>query len=582
MSKLIYRIFILSTVLIFISCGTAGIKERKELRKFVSQKKFSKAIKTLSKGDIKKDKHSKVLYFMEMGRLYYGKGDYSYAADWFNKAKKLIDDYYTKSIGQKVASKAMNENLENYYGEVFEVSILHYYLAKSYYNIYLTGKISEVKLTTVKGKTTKKRVIKILGKNKSKQYLYSARAEILAWDSFYKDVQRSGNKTIFKSDLLVKLFGATLHEAIGSRSDLNTALQLYQDAKKVLYTVSNILETYNKDYKKYTADRMDRLGKLVSFMPKKSFKPTTYQNKLKDFIDGKILNLTKRLRPGSVKKIIKQQSISKKVVQATKKTKRNVTIFLEEGLIAEKKAKIVNIGLKGAMESVESPMAKALIRGVGVPLLSYFAMNTLGLVPKKRAMTYGEFVYARGFAELAVTMIAIEFEIPLVEKPKMPKSVVLKIYKNNKGKAGKLMATKQLAVVAPIGDIARQNLEESAAGRMITKGMRVAMKHVVAIAAAYTTKKAMKQRGQDIFASTAASVQYFASAKGILATERADIRYWSTLPSNIHMTDLSLKRGSYLVKIEKVNKKIKSEVNVGEMHVTKGPMNIFTYYVPQI
>jgi hypothetical protein len=563
-----------------IGCGTVGVKERQALRKHVAKKEFDKAIKVLKKGDIKKDKNAKVLYFLERGRLHFGEGDYGHAAEWFEKAKKLIDDYYTKSISQKVASATLNENLENYYGEIYEVSALHYYLAKTYYHIYLKGERSQTKVVALKGgKSKKTRVTNKLSKSKRQQYLFAARAEILAWDSFYKDVQRSGRKTIFKSDLLVKLFGATIHEAIGSRADLNTALVLYQDAKKVLYTVSNILMTYNNEYKKYTSRRLNNLNKLVQFAPNKDFKPTTYQNDLKDFIDTKILNLTKRIRPSSAERIIKREAISKDVVKNTKNEKRNVTIILEEGLISEKKAEVVNIGLKGAMKAVKNPVVRGLIVAVGVPVLSYFAMNTLGLVPKNRAMTYNEFVYARNMSELAVTQIAIEFEIPLVEKTKMPKKVALNIY----NKAGVKVATESLAVVAPFGDIARQNLEESASSRMLTKGLRVAMKHVVAIAAAYKTYKSMKDSGKGAFAGTVASVSYFAAAKGILASEKADLRYWSTLPSNIHMANLKLKKGDYTVKYSVAGQKGKIvEKDLGNLSVTGKSMDLFTYYVGKI
>lgn len=577
--KIINKLLIIATASL-IGCGTVGVEERKQLREFVQKKDFKKAQEVINKGKIKKDDKSQILYFLEEGRIQFGLGDFGYAAEWFNKARKLIDDYYTKSISQKLASATLNDNLENYYGEIYEVSMLHYYLAKTYYQIYLTGKVSEEKIISTKdGKSKISREIKKLSNSQRKQYLFSARAEILAWDSFYKDVQRSGRNTVFKSDLMVKLFGATIHEAIGSRNDLNTALILYQDAKKVLYTVSNIFKTYNSDYKKYTEDRLKNINKLIEFIPSKNFSPSEYQNQLKDFIDEKIVNLTKRLSPGSLKQIIKREAIKNEIVKKTDNKVRNVSIVVEEGLIAEKKQKLINIGLEGALNSVESPTTKAFIQAVGVPVLSYFAMNTLNLVPKNRAMTYGEFVYGRNMAELAVRTIAIEFEIPMVEEAAPPKKLSVNIYT----KDGKKVAEKSLAVVAPLGDIARQNLEESAGERLTKKGIRVAIKHAMAIVAAYQTYKTMKDKGQGAFAGTVASLSYIAAAKGILASEKADIRYWSTLPSNIHMTDLSLKNGEYDVKLASVDQKGQlQEKLLGNLKVEGNDMNIFTYYIGKI
>lgn len=577
--KIINKLLIIA-IASLIGCGTVGVEERKQLRENVVKKDFKKAQEIISKGKIKKDDKSQILYFLEEGRIHFGLGDYGYAAEWFNKARKLIDDYYTKSISQKLASATLNDNLENYYGEIYEVSMLHYYLAKTYYQIYLVGKISEEKIVSTKdGKSKIKREIKELSNSQRKQYLFSARAEILAWDSFYKDVQRSGRNTVFKSDLMVKLFGATIHEAIGSRNDLNTALILYQDAKKVLYTVSNIFKTYNSDYKKYTEDRLKNLNKLIEFAPNKNFSPSEYQIQLKDFIDEKIVNLTKRLNPGSLKQVAKRESIKDEIVKSTDNKVRNVSIIVEEGLISEKKEKLINIGLEGALNNIESPTTKAFIQAVGVPVLSYFAMNTLGLVPKNRAMTYGEFVYARNMSELAVRTIAIEFEIPMVEEATPPKKLSVNVY----SKDGKKVEEKSLAVVAPLGDIARQNLEESAGERLTKKGIRVAIKHAMAIVAAYQTYKTMKDKGQGAFAGTVATLSYVAAAKGILASEKADIRYWSTLPSNIHMTDLSLKNGDYIVKLATVDQKGQMiEKALGDLKVVGKDMNIFTYYAGKI
>ena len=64
----------------------------------------------------------------------------------------------------------------------------------------------------------------------------AARAEVLAWDSFLKNLksERRG-QAVFKNDLLAKIFGAFIHEMIGSNNDLQISLQLYKEVLSFLF-----------------------------------------------------------------------------------------------------------------------------------------------------------------------------------------------------------------------------------------------------------------------------------------------------------------------------------------------------------
>lgn len=563
-------------VAVLTGCGSVGLEERKEIRSLFSKRQYSKALQILNNGKIKSDKKSQVLYFVEKGRLFYMKRDFTQAQEYFDKAKDLIDQYYTKSITQKLASSTLNDNMENYYGEIYEVSMLHYYLAQTYYQIYQTGEITKFVGKNNKDKQIKRKKV-TLKKSKRRTYLFAARAEILAWDSYFKDVQRSGKVTLNKSDLIIKLFGATIHEAVGVRADLQIALQLYKDAKKVLYSVSNVLPTYNKKHKKYLEKRLDNISKLVTHKPKKNLDPTAHQKMLLNFIDGKILSLTKAVRPYDLKKTIKNQRISKAFAKKHKKKKgSNVAIVFEQGLIAPKKGKRILLGLKTAIDAVENPIAKALVATVGIVIIANFARNVLDL-GRNRNMSYGQYSYTRNMVKIAATEMGFEFEIPMIEKAKFPKSSILEIF-NAKGK---LVKSRKFALIGPIGDMARQNLEEQVSDAMLKRGIRVGVKYLTAIALAYKTYKAK----EGFIGSSLASAQFFISQKAILASEAADTRYWSTLPQTIRLADLFLKKGKYMAKVtqkSKVGKSIqKVTKKLGEFTVSNPKqMNIFSYYLP--
>mgnify|MGYP001204573463 CR=1 FL=1 len=58
-----------------------------------------------------------------------------------------------------------------------------------------------------------------------------------------------------------------------------------------------------------------------------------------------------------------------------------------------------------------------------------------------------------------------------------------------------------------------------------------------------------KDKGQAYWAKLAAITQYLALTKAIEASEKADTRYWSSLPSTIHLADTFLKKGNYRAQV---------------------------------
>lgn len=74
-----------------------------------------------------------VLYYMDSGMLSYYEGDYLESIDKLSKAEQLIDEYYTKSITQNIASFLANDTVIEYPGEDYEDIYLNLIKAIAYY-----------------------------------------------------------------------------------------------------------------------------------------------------------------------------------------------------------------------------------------------------------------------------------------------------------------------------------------------------------------------------------------------------------------------------------------------------------------
>lgn len=121
-------------------------------------------------------------------------------------------------------------------------------------------------------------------------------------------------------------------------------------------------------------------------------------------------------------------------------------------------------------------------------------------------------------------------------------------------KDNKEVLAKDVPLINPMGDIAEEAVFESSAWTYTRTGFRLAAKHATAIAASFATYRALGggNRGQnnnDFLARNAAVLQYIGAAKAIEESEKADTRFWSTLPNEIRLVDLDLNPGLYHLEI---------------------------------
>lgn len=491
--------------------------QMKEYRNAFKAQDFEAASKLLEKSELKKDKKSVLLWHMEKGTLALAQKDESTAISHFQRSLDLIDELYTTKLSSKAASLFINDASDQFYGASYERSYAHYYLAKAYYGRYL--------------------------KTKAKLDLQGARGTILAWDTYFTDLQRSASsKTLYNTDLMLKVFGGEIHEVSEIRNDLQIALQLYKDALKILEVQGGIFTLFNQkslDYiKSYKSDGEIPKGNL--------YVSTPAQHDLRDFLHYKILSLTKEIRGSDyalqVKALKPSDAVTKKIAQG----EGNAVIVVEEGFIPQKVGKSFNFGIKGAINAVDNKGAKTFIATVGTEFVTAFAMNKLGMVPKN-ASGAGSFIFAHDVTRLAVQEAAIEFELPMIEE--VPLVQRLEVFILNE--KGVIVHHEPFPVVSENGDIARVVLEEDVVARYVKTGTRIAIKHIAAIVAAMKVYKSLDQGGQggDFLAKTAAMATYVGASKGIAMYEKADTRHWTTLPQALRMTELKLVPGNYQVAI---------------------------------
>ena len=77
-------------------------------------------------------KTNKLLYRLEKGLILHYQGQYPASNLEFEKAEKLIDELYARSVSRELASLLTNDAAIAYTGEEFERAFIHYYRAMNY------------------------------------------------------------------------------------------------------------------------------------------------------------------------------------------------------------------------------------------------------------------------------------------------------------------------------------------------------------------------------------------------------------------------------------------------------------------
>ena len=453
----------------------------------------SAAIKVAESQKFYPEKRSRLLKLLEVGTLRHMRGDYYQSLKAFEKARDLSDKLFTVSISKKALAAVTNNNMDNYYGEVYERSLIRFYIALNHYLLYQQG-LYEAHHKKVKKKNKEGKMViesrpvpeKVLSAKEKKFHLSGARAVILEWDSALGSYQsKLAGETAYKRDLTSRIFGGFIHEQIGTRNDRQVAIKLYQEAKDIVFKNYNIYPSYNLNFKKFIKD-FTKLPTLSKKQVRTNYvTASAFSTDLMRFLDERIKALKSRKN----------------------RHKPNVVILTQQGYIAEKRARKIHIPIPGGAFS-----------GSDRNIVSFAGMMLNA---------------SRG------TMPSITFELPEVAKKRVQKDIVL-VIKDDKGQE---VSREKAILMNPLSEIAYQALDSKIGSTYTKIGTRIALKHVAALLAAYAVYK----KNDQLTGKFIAMAMYATANKAIAASEKADTRYWSTLPHSLRLTRLHLKPGKYSI-----------------------------------
>ena len=485
-------------LLLWLLVSCASSPSQNLLRTQVLRGNYNAAKETLEKSDIKLKERNQFLYYLEKGQIEFLAGNYREAIIPWEKARELLKGYYRQKLGDKILTGIANSNLSDFHGEIFEQHQFFFHLSLAYL------RISQQKDVESRDKI---------------RALASARAALLDWDSFIKGLHRNGIKAFYKESFLARFYASFLHEVIGSREDLQIAFQLMKDAKGLM-----------------------KFGDFKVLGPK-----------INKMMGESLVRLALKLgRKKEVSKFSKEYKLNAKEVELYP------AIFLiDRGMIAAKKAETVPFGLQYALNNPSRDVRGNLLN-IGMTVLSGFSNGVLGLGYQEHRYRRSGYVRYR----YRVSGSAIEFEMPVRAESTPTDSI-------NPGQLQLSLITKEATGEAQpktinpkflfsVSELSRAAIDHDFEDIYFRTGLRASMKYLAAIISAYKLYRSMtKSKGKNprnsnpnvgggnVMARFATTTSFALAVAAIRASERADTRYWSTLPDHLLIKNMDLKPGQY-------------------------------------
>ncbi|MCY4644109.1 MAG: hypothetical protein OXB88_05770 [Bacteriovoracales bacterium] len=510
----LFWVFTISSLVGLSGCASTKHETLQTYRKHLKEKRWDKALELARGSTFYKGEESKLLKWLEKGMLHHLKGEYFESQKYFDRAKKRSDQLFTVALSKKLLKSVGNDSLDHFYGEIYERSMLRFYSALNHYLLYQRG----VRHIPASGKTSASK--KKLSKRERRRHLEAARAHVVEWNAKigeWRD-ERAG-KTVFKDDLMAKVFGAFIHEQIGSRGEGQIAKLLYKGAQKTLFQNYNVYPSFNAHFKKFKKD-FDKLPKFKKGRVEKNYLSSTKGYKfLKTYLEKK-----------------------------AKGKKANVAVLIHHGLIPGKRPKKHYYPLDFAVYLEKEVTGKMGIVDFTIQVLG---LATVGGIP------------------------SIQFELP--EIPSKP--IKNRFYVKISPQAG-AAKTKSIPLINPLNDIAKEAMEEHAAIIRLRLGFRLAAKHLLAIASSYRAYRAALKKGiPSIGAKIMATGLYAASVRAIALSEKADLRSWLSLPQGLNMASFFLRPGTYKLELLKENEGKRESVSISKIEVEKGRAKLLNFQV---
>ena len=470
-----------------MGCASVDRQAHQEYHKHLQQGHWRIALERARSERFYADEHSRLVKWLEQAMLHHLQGEYYQAQQLLDRAMALTRSLFTVSLSRKALQAVGSDSLDHYYGEVYEHSLLRFYSSLNHYLLYQQG---FYEAHSLEGRPQERRG---LAPQERGRHLAAARAVVVEWNARIQQWrgERAG-QTVFKDDLLAKVFGAFVHQRVGGRSELQIARLLYRDAHRVILQNYNVYPSFNLLGEKFKRN-YQKLPELSREQVRKEYVlPTPRAQALEQYL----VQRERAARPS------------------------NVTVVIHHGLIAAKQPKKYFFPLDLASR------IKTIVTGEMTP--SDFAIQVLGIVSQGG-------------------IPAIEFELPEIKPPAVTASFSVQIARGDQ-----VLATHPLHLVSPLSEIAQEAVRARALATRLRLGARLAGKHIAAIVSAYAAYQTAVNGGTPEFAAQLlATGLYLAAAKKIASSERADLRSWMSLPHTLNMTAFYLEPGTYQLSLRK-------------------------------
>ncbi len=487
----IFHFFLISFSLLgLISCASSGRVQQIQLKNLVQAGHYDQALKLLEKEKFFQKKIVHPLKLMEKGLILHRKGNYLRSSQVIEEALRVVGELYTIRLKGKLEEYFKNDNADIYYGEKYEVSSLHFYQTLNYFLLYQNSLDLPI--------------------SKRREYLYKARAQLVAWDQFIREMQQvRAGQVVFKDDLMAKILGQFIHLAIDTSEDRQISKVLVKNSNVLLRQNYNAYPSFNAKWEKFNAD-FEKLPKL----PRKKLES--------DYIES-------TLYQKELKAVLKELPLK------TKKSQVQLAFLLEEGWIPPKTAKEHYYGLGKLYEKRTGP---------SLDILGFFAANILKLTPAPGDYSPGKYFVGHAIGQTMVQQLSVEFELPEIQALPLRSVYSVRILDDK----GKEEFTAPFALINPLGELASQAVKEHSGEVYLRQGLRLGSKHLTALITSYLTYQGLKKKDAFV-ARTSAYLQYLALTKAIKASEKADTRYVSTLPQSQRMAFSCVSAGKKTIQV---------------------------------
>jgi len=303
-------------VLVFLTDACSAVRNRDKHSRMISDVidgNYDAAVNDINSKDFYDDK-SLLLKYLELGTVHYMKNEYRQALLYFDKAIAYGKSLYTISVGGKLATIAVNDTYDKYYGSAYELSMARFYASLCHYHLSENGYYNHKADEDEKGEDAVQD--SALSPADRKKHLTGAGAVVTEWSSFLKGLAKeNAGSPVYKSDVLNKIYAAFVSECIGGKKGRDIALKLYEEALDVLFKNYNMYPTFNSKYAEFIAHfsslpQLDKGG--VSGMYVEN---TRAYDVLSAFLQTQIERLRKKENlSDNVKLIVKDSLISGKEV----------------------------------------------------------------------------------------------------------------------------------------------------------------------------------------------------------------------------------------------------------------------------